>query len=164
MRYLNPCRSIDWVVYAKRPFAGPEPVLRYLSNYTHRVAIANSRLISADQNTVTFKWKDYREKGEKRFKQMTIQTGEFIRRFLLHVLPSGFHRIRHYGILSNKVRTEEIALARTLLHDDSLSLDESDQDNNEAVFHCRECGETMIIIAELKRSFEARAPPQGAMA
>lgn len=164
MRYLNPCRSIDWVVYAKRPFAGPEPVLRYLSNYTHRVAIANSRLISANQNTVTFKWKDYREKGEKRFKQMTIQTGEFIRRFLLHVLPSGFHRIRHYGILSHKVRTEEVALARSLLHDAPLSLDKSDQDNNEAVFYCRECGESMIIIAEMKRSFEARAPPQGAVA
>ena len=164
MRYLNSCRSIDWVVYAKRPFAGPQPVLRYLSNYTHRVAIANSRLIRMDQNCVTFKWKDYREKGEKRFKQMTIQTGEFIRRFLLHVLPPGFHRIRHYGILSNKVRKEEITLARTILHDDLSQLDESDQNDDQVVYRCRECGEPMNIIGELKHSSEARAPPQGVAA
>lgn len=164
MRYLNPCWSIDWVVYAKRPFAGPEPVLRYLSNYTHRVAIANSRLIRADASSVTFKWKDYREKGDRRFKQMTIQTGEFIRRFLIHVLPLGFHRIRHYGLLSNKVRKEEIALARSILHDEPSAEDESDQADEEVVFRCRECGEAMEIIAELKRPFEARAPPRRAVA
>ena len=94
-RRLAPLRKIDWVVYAKRPFAGPQAVLAYLSRYTHRVAIANSRLISFDRAGVTFKWKDYRAQGHKRYKTMTLATDEFIRRFLLHVLPSGFHRFRH---------------------------------------------------------------------
>lgn len=112
-RYLAPLHRIDWVVYAKRPFAGPESVLTYLSRYTHRIAIANSRLISADKDTVTFKYKDYRIEGKKRYKHMTLQTDEFIRRFLIHVLPSGFHRIRHYGLLSNKARSEAIPVNTT---------------------------------------------------
>jgi len=93
--YLAPLRQIEWVVYAKRPFAGPEAVLAYLSRYTHRVAISNSRLIACDERGVTFKWKDYRAKSRDRYQTMTLATGEFIRRFLIHVLPSGFHRIRH---------------------------------------------------------------------
>ncbi len=100
--WLKPLRQIEWVVYAKRPFAGPAAVLAYLSRYTHRVAIANSRLIAWDEQGVTFKWKDYRRKGRVRYKTMTLTADEFIRRFLLHVLPSGFHRIRHYGLIASK--------------------------------------------------------------
>ena len=94
-RWLAPLRKIEWVVYAKRPFAGPKAVLAYLSRYMHRVAIANSRLIAFDERGVTFHWKDYRDKGRTRYKTMTLATTEFMRRFLLHVLPLGFHRIRH---------------------------------------------------------------------
>lgn len=101
--YLRPLRQIDWVVYAKRPFAGPQPVLDYLGRYTHRVAIANSRLIKFDDGQVRFRWKDYRQPNEP--KVMTVQAGEFIRRFLLHVLPDGFRRIRHFGFLANVHRT-----------------------------------------------------------
>jgi Putative transposase/Transposase zinc-binding domain len=113
--YLAPLRKIEWVVYAKRPFAGPEAVLAYLSRYTHRVAIANSRLIAFDDNGVTFRWKDYRAKGRERQKTMTLASDEFIRRFLIHVLPSGFHRIRHYGRFANGERAENLARARQLL-------------------------------------------------
>jgi hypothetical protein len=97
--YLAPLRKAEWVVYAKPPFGGPEAVLAYLSRYTHRVAISNSRLISADADTVAFRWKDYRIKTGDRQKVMRLATDEFIRRFLIHVLPDGFHRIRHYGLL-----------------------------------------------------------------
>jgi len=113
--YLRPLRKIEWVVYAKRPFAGPEAVLAYLSRYTHRVAIANSRLISCDDNGVTFKWKDYRAKGQTRHKLMTLATHEFIRRFLIHVLPLGFHRIRHYGLFANAARAKNLTRLRQLL-------------------------------------------------
>src|SRR6202007_896901 len=99
--YLAPLRRAEWVVYAKRPFGGPQAVLAYLSRYTHRVAIANSRLIACDRTGVTFRWKDYRADGRDRQKVMTLSTGEFIRRFLIHVLPQGFHRIRHYGLLAS---------------------------------------------------------------
>ena len=114
--WLMPLRQCEWVVYAKRPFAGPEQVLAYLSRYTHRVAIANSRLVALDDRGVTFRWKDYREHGRTRYKTMTLATEEFMRRFLLHVLPSGFHRIRHYGLLANANRQRDIATARDLLH------------------------------------------------
>src|SRR5207302_4782496 len=113
--YLRPLREIDWVVYAKKPFAGPRQVLRYLSRYTHRVAISNHRLVSADQNGVAFKYKDYRIEGPARYKAMTLAIDEFIRRFLIHVLPKGFHRIRHYGLLANGARAANIAHARQLL-------------------------------------------------
>ena len=113
--YLAPLRKIEWVVYSKRPFGGPEAVLAYLSRYTHRVAIANSRLIAFDDNGVTFKWKDYRIKGCDRYKRMTLATDEFIRRFLIHVLPRGFHRIRHYGLFAKTAGAANIALARKLL-------------------------------------------------
>ena len=116
-RWLVPLRQCEWVVYAKRPFAGPEAVLAYLSRYTHRVAISNSRLIALDERGVTFRWKDYRAKGRTRYKAMTLEPGEFMRRFLLHVLPGGFHRIRHYGLLANCSRTASLALARQLLHE-----------------------------------------------
>ena len=113
--YLKPLRKIDWVVYAKEPFAGPKQVLRYLSRYTHRVAISNRRLVSADENGVTFKYKDYRIDGPGRYKTMTLATDEFIRRFLIHVLPKRFHRIRHYGLLASGNRAANIARARQLL-------------------------------------------------
>src|ERR1700687_3320850 len=99
--YLAPLRRAEWVVYAKRPFGGPQAVLAYLSRYTHRVAIANSRLIACDRSGVTFRWKDYRAEGRDRQKIMTLTTAEFIRRFLIHVLPHGFHRIRHYGLVAS---------------------------------------------------------------
>ena len=113
--YLAPLREIDWVVYAKEPFAGPRQVLRYLSRYTHRIAISNRRLVAADHKGVTFKYKDYRIEGPARYKTMTLATDEFIRRFLIHVLPKGFHRIRHYGLLATGARAANIAHARELL-------------------------------------------------
>ncbi len=113
---LTPLRKAEWVVYAKKPFGGPQAVLAYLARYTHRVAIANSRLISADQTGVTFKCKDYRIEGPGRYKTMTLPAHEFIRRFLIHVLPKGLHRIRHYGLFANgKNRAANIARARQLL-------------------------------------------------
>ena len=112
---LAPLRRAEWVVYAKRPFVGPQAVLAYLARYTHRVAISNSRLIALDDKGVTFKWKDYRVEGRDRFKTMTLAAHEFIRRFLLHVLPSSFHRIRHYGLFAGAVRTDNIERARQLL-------------------------------------------------
>ena len=113
--WLAPLRQGEWVVYAKRPFAGPAAVLAYLARYTHRVAIANSRLIALDDRGVTFKWKDYRTKGRTKYKTMTLSAAEFMRRFLLHVLPSGFHRIRHYGLVANAGRRDNLAKARELL-------------------------------------------------
>jgi hypothetical protein len=114
-RFLAPLRKIEWVVNTKNPFAGPQQVLRYLSRYTHRVAISNRRLISADDKGVAFRWKDYRIDGPERWKTMTLSPHEFIRRFLLHVLPKGFHRIRHYGLFANGNRAANIARARELL-------------------------------------------------
>ena len=113
--FLAPLRKTEWVVYAKKPFGGPQAVLAYLSRYTHRVAISNRRLISADETGVTFKWKDYRIEGPGRYKTMTLPTHEFIRRFLIHVLPKGLHRIRHYGLFANGNRAANIARARELL-------------------------------------------------
>ena len=112
-RHLAPVRRVDWIVYAKKPFAGPEQVLRYLARYTHRIAISNRRLVALDESSVTFTWKDYRDGGEH--KRMTLGAHEFIRRFLLHVLPKGFQRIRHYGFLANGHRKAKLALIRRLL-------------------------------------------------
>ncbi|MDO9102185.1 MAG: IS91 family transposase [Candidatus Nitrotoga sp.] len=159
--WLAPLRKCEWVVYAKRPFAGPAAVLAYLSRYTHRVAIANSRLIALDERGVTFKWKDYRETGETRHKTMTLKTDEFMRRFLLHVLPSGFHRIRHYGLIANSGRRENLARARELLNVVPVELKEMDV-SNEAVtptFVCRDCGAAMIVTGILARAPNIRAPP-----
>jgi putative transposase len=113
--YLAPPHRTKWFVYSKRPFAGPEQVLAYLSRYTHRVAISNRRLIAADATGVTFSYKDYRIEGPGRYKTMTLKPGEFIRRFLIHVLPNGFHRIRHYGLLASGTKAETIARARQLI-------------------------------------------------
>jgi hypothetical protein len=114
-RFLSPMRRREWVVYSKKPFAGPQQVLRYLSRYTHRVAISNRRLIDADADAVAFRWKDYRIERPGRWKTMTLAPHEFIRRFLMHVLPKGFHRIRHYGLFANANRAANIARARELL-------------------------------------------------
>ncbi len=161
--WLKPLRQVEWVVYAKRPFAGPEAVLAYLSRYTHRVAIANSRLIACDERGVTFQWKDYRAKQRDRHKTMTLTTHEFIRRFLLHVLPSGFHRIRHYGLFANKVRANHLARAHELLQIPPDSTDHS-ADNEPAaacVYRCKSCGAPMFIIETFDPVHAARAPPTG---
>jgi len=158
--YLAPLRKIDWVVYAKQPFAGPEAVLAYLSRYTHRVAIANSRLIACDEHGVTFKWKDYRAKQCDRYKTMTLATDEFIRRFLLHVLPSGFHRIRHYGLFANHCRVRQVQRLRELISDDSVAPATDLAENNPptAVYTCRDCGAVMFIIETFEKHMP-RAPP-----
>jgi hypothetical protein len=112
-RFLQTCRRTDWVVYAKPPFGGPEKVLDYLARYTHRIAISNHRLLSMDEDNVSFTWRDYKHGGMQR--TMTIDADEFIRRFLLHVLPNGFVRVRYYGLLANRHRTQILQLCRTLL-------------------------------------------------
>jgi hypothetical protein len=161
--YLGPLRKIEWVVYAKRPFAGPQAVLAYLSRYTHRVAIANSRLRVLDDNGVTFTWKDYRARARQKI--MTLATPEFIRRFLLHVLPSGFHRIRHYGLFANGGRTENLVRARQLLavpqqHDEPDHGDTiNDDDRHTLPYPCPCCGGRMIIIETFERGCSPRAPP-----
>jgi Putative transposase/Transposase zinc-binding domain len=160
--YLAPLRKVEWVVYAKRPFAGPEAVLAYLSRYTHRVAIANSRLIAFDDNGVTFRWKDYRAKGRERMKVMTLAGDEFIRRFLVHVLPSGFHRIRHYGLFANGGRAESLARARELLgvpapHDESNDADASADEPSMSLLACPCCGGRMIIIETFERGSTPRS-------
>jgi hypothetical protein len=114
-RFLAPLRETDWFVYSKRPFSGPKAVLAYLARYTHRVAISNRRLIAADASGVTFTFKDYRIEAAGRYKRMTLEAGEFIRRFLIHVLPKGFHRIRHYGLLASGARAENLATLRILI-------------------------------------------------
>ncbi len=161
----RPLRKIEWVVYAKRPFAGPEAVLAYLSRYTHRVAIANSRLISCDDNGVTFKWKDYRAKGQTRHKLMTLATHEFIRRFLIHVLPLGFHRIRHYGLFANAARVKNLTRLRQLLgvsiQDSENKTADAANDNEPQILAqpCPCCGGRMIIIETFERGEQPRAPP-----
>jgi hypothetical protein len=163
-------RKTEWVVYAKRPFAGPDAVLAYLSRYTHRVAISNRRLVAFDGQSVTFKWKDYRAKAADRQKIMTLEATEFIRRFLLHVLPKRFHRIRHYGLFANGGRADNLARARELLNvetaHDAKASGEHDKDGNNAAAPrpCPACGGTMILIetfgpAQLPRRPRPRAPP-----
>jgi hypothetical protein len=162
--HLAPTRKLEWVVYAKRPFAGPDAVLAYLSRYTHRVAIANSRLIKFDGKDVTFKWKDYRQNGQARHKPMTLATGEFIRRFLIHVLPHGFHRIRHYGLLANSRRADNLRQARQLLAMPKPNKNADDgTDREEATVApqraCPCCGGTMAVIEILEPGYAPRAPP-----
>jgi hypothetical protein len=159
-RWLAPLRQCDWVVYAKRPFAGPEAVLAYLSRYTHRVAISNSRLIALDQRGVTFRWKDYRAKGCPRHKTMTLEPGEFMRRFLLHVLPAGFHRIRHYGLLANCSRTACLAVARQLLDEPPREPAATDVSHDgQPTYVCAHCGHAMVIVQTFTRGETIRAPP-----
>jgi hypothetical protein len=159
--WLKPLRQCEWVVYAKRPFAGPQAVLAYLSRYTHRVAISNSRLVSLDERGVTFRWKDYRVEGPTRHKTMTLEAGEFMRRFLLHVLPSRFHRIRHYGLLANAGRKDNIAQARQLLlpTTDAPSHAQAEPPPLRPTFVCRHCGAAMSIIDTFERGQAIRAPP-----
>ncbi len=174
--HIAPLRKSEWVVYAKAPFGGPEAVLAYLSRYTHRVAIANSRLVAADANTVTFRWKDYRAQrrsgGRDRQKLMRLETSEFIRRFLLHVLPAGFHRIRHYGLFANSVRVGNIATIRRLLDapppDNEQTPASEAQHTEDGPFSgrtlrqpCPCCGGRMIVIETFTRGQmpRSRAPP-----
>ncbi len=163
--YLAPLRKINWVVYAKQPFGGPEAVLAYLSRYTHRIAISNHRLMSADADAVAFKWKDYRIKSGDRMKVMRLHTSEFIRRFLIHVLASGFHRIRHTGFLANGIRRDRIEMIRRLLDvdpDADLKADDDQcTDTNEKEQACPKCGGVMIVVETFKRGQtpKSRAPP-----
>ncbi len=167
--YLAPLRSSEWVVYSKRPFGGPKEVLRYLARYTHRVAISNRRLIACDDKGVTFKWKDYRIEGRERYKLMTLATPEFIRRFLIHVLPSGFHRIRYYGLLASATRADNIARARELLALPKLQCQPADagaNDGNEPptlARPCPCCGGRMIIIETFERGSAPRHRPTAPM-
>jgi hypothetical protein len=166
-RYLRPLGKAEWVVYAKRPFAGPEAVLAYLSRYTHRVAIANSRLIALDDKGVTFTWKDYRAQaakgGRDRQKIMTLAPPEFMRRFLIHVLPSGFHRIRHYGLFANGGRAENLARARELLAVQAQHAEPdrvADRADPLVLAHpCPCCGGRMIIIETFERGGAPRYRP-----
>jgi hypothetical protein len=163
--FLAPLRKAEWVVYAKQPFAGPQAVLAYLSRYTHRVAISNRRLISVDETGVTFKWKDYRIDGPARYKTMTLPTHEFIRRFLMHVLPKGVHRIRHYGLFANGNRAANIARARELLavpsgmtEPETDASSETDQLRMLAT-PCPCCGGRMIIVETFARGYEPKHRP-----
>ena len=163
--WLAPLRKTEWVVYAKPPFGGPEAVLAYLSRYTHRVAISNSRIISADAQTVAFRWKDYRVKSGDRMKIMRLNTGEFIRRFLIHVLPDGFHRIRHYGLLASATRKSNIAKIRTLIGAEPAA--QEDASTNDVIpltlrEPCPDCGSAMRIIETFRRGEvpRSRAPPR----
>ena len=167
--YLAPLRKTEWVVYAKKPFGGPQAVLAYLSRYTHRVAIANSRLIALDDKGVTFKWKDYRAEGRDRQKVMTLAGDEFIRRFLIHVLPSGFHRIRHCGLFASGSRAENLARARELLGA-ARSEAEAAHASNSAHSEpsplspaCPCCGGRMIVIETFPRGASPRSRPTTAI-
>jgi hypothetical protein len=161
-QWLAPLHECEWVVYAKRPFAGPAAVLAYLSRYTHRVAISNQRLLALDPRGVTFRWKDYRASGKTRYKTMTLAVDEFMRRFLLHVLPAGFHRIRHYGLLANAARREHLARARELLHVIPVAKPQPTEPcvaNVQPTFVCPHCGAAMIIVEIFARGEMIRAPP-----
>jgi hypothetical protein len=161
-QWLTPLRQCEWVVYAKRPFAGPAAVLAYLSRYTHRVAISNRRLLTFDERGVTFRWKDYRAEGRTRHKTMSLSSGEFIRRYLL---PSGFHRIRHYGLLANARRKSNLATARTLLHQPAPAVASHSSEpptgtgHAQPAFRCRHCGAPMLILETFARVPHIRGPP-----
>ena len=168
--HLAPLRKKNWFVYAKPPFAGPEAVLAYLARYTHRVAVSNSRLIAVDERGVILRYKDYRHNGQARYRTMTLATDEFIRRFLLHVLPKGFHRIRHYGLLASAGCKANIARARELIAapvppiDPLVARDNTNRDAGAAPDHrppCPCCGGRMIIVEILERSGAPRGPPPG---
>lgn len=171
-RYLAPLRKSEWVIYAKPPFGGPKAVLAYLSRYTHRVAISNSRLISADAKNVTFKWKDYRIKDGDHQKIMRLTTSEFIRRFLIHVLPDGFHRIRHYGFIASSSRKVNITRIRGQLNVKPDPVPKPDQSEKQELppltlrQPCPNCGSVMGIVETFKRGQtpRTRAPPKKEMA
>ena len=161
-RFLAPLRRTGWIVYVKAPFAGPAQVLRYLSRYTHRVAISNRRLVSADDGGIAFRWKDYRIEGPERWKTMTLTPYEFIRRFLIHVLPKGFHRIRHYGLLANANRAASIAKARELLGVAPRVVEPEEkkaatpEEPRVLPCPCPRCGGRMIVIEVFARGCEPR--------
>jgi len=166
--HLAPLRRKNWFVYAKPPFAGPEAVLAYLARYTHRVAISNSRLIALDERGVTFHYKDYRRNGRARYRTMTLPAHEFIRRFLLHVLPKGFHRIRHYGLLASAACKTNVARARELIAapvsamDPSAERDETYLAAGATSDHrlpCPCCGGRMIIVETFECGGTPRGPP-----
>ena len=164
--HLAPLRKKNWFVYAKPPFAGPEAVLAYLARYTHRVGISNSRLLALDERGVTFRYKDYRRNGRARYRTMTLAPDEFIRRFLLHILPRGFHRVRHYGLLASAAYKTNIARARELIAIPVPSIDppaEHDEaDLTASADHrppCPCCGGRMIIVETFERAGAPRAPP-----
>ena len=159
---------MNWFVFTKPPFTGPEAVLAYLARYTHRVAISNSRLVSLDQRGVSFRYKDYRRDGQARYGTMTLRADEFIRRFLLHVLPKGFHRIRHYGLLASATCKANVARAKELIAAALPSIDPSpEHDNPDAATGaaadyrppCPCCGGRMIIVESFGRGGVPRAPP-----
>ena len=160
--YLAPLKKLKWYVYAKPPFGGPEAVLAYLARYTHRVAIANSRLIAFDQANVTFRYKDYRADGRVHYRSMTLATAEFIRRFLIHVLPKGFHRIRHYGLFARPACAVNLARARALIAAPSPQASPADADHlaPPAFTHqCPCCCGRMIIIERFAPGCEPRYQP-----
>ena len=158
--FLKPLRKAEWVVYAKQPFGGPDAVLAYLSRYTHRVAISNTRLIKAERNTVTFKIKDYRIDSPGRYKTMTLKAHEFIRRFLSHVLPKGFHRIRHYGLLANGNRAANVQKARELIGGPAPPKPEQQTEPIDRSCPC--CGGQMIVIETFQPGTTPRHKPQRA--
>ena len=161
LRHLAPLRTKRWVVYAKAPFAGPEAVLAYLSLYTHRVAISNRRLIAFDEAGVTFRYKDYRRSGPQRHQVMTLDAHEFMRRFLLHVLPHGFHRIRHYGLFASATRKANIARVRELLAAPTSSPEPVEAaEPPDRLPPCPCCGGRMRIIETFERWMQPRAPPR----
>ena len=161
LRHLSPVRKKRWVVYAKAPFAGPAAVLAYLSRYTHRVAISNRRLIAYDETGVTFHYKDYRRDGADRQRVMTLAPHEFIRRFLLHVLPRGFHRIRHYGLLAGATRKASLERARELLAVAPPPHDDMPAEPADTRPPCPCCGGHMVVIETFARWCQPRAPPPG---
>jgi len=171
--WLKPLKKKYWHIYAKKTFAGPQAVLAYLSRYTHRVAISNSRILSLKEGRVTFKYKDYRKQAKNQQQTMTLDVDDFIQRFLIHVLPSGFHRIRHIGLFANAVRKTNLAKIRELLppqptktnkelhqkkEEDSLTVQQEKRDN--ATYHCYQCGSPMIIVDILICTLQPRAPPR----
>lgn len=163
---LAPLKKTKWFVYAKRPFAGPEAVLTYLSRYTHRVAISNRRLVACDDEGVRFRWKDYRADGLARWKTMTLPVVEFIRRFLIHLLPAGFHRIRHYGFLANAQRRAAVARAQALL----VAKPEAPDDRTvpadvvpPKAYRCPCCGGAMVIIETFRRGGAPASRPAAAL-
>ena len=163
-KWLTPLRKKEWIVYAKRPFSGPKAVFIYLSRYTHRVAISNSRLVKCDSNGVTFRCKNYRAKTSSHYRTMTLDNDEFIRRFLLHTLPSGFHRIRHYGLIANTGCKKNLVKARQLLNvieviPETKDLVEEKPIKQGPVFVCPECGGPMVINEILISQLKPRAPP-----
>jgi Putative transposase/Transposase zinc-binding domain len=163
--FLEPLYHTRWHVYAKPPFAGPGQVLAYLARYTHRVAISNSRLIKADETGVTFRYKDYRIKGPARYKTMTLAPAEFIRRFMLHVLPKGFHRIRHYGLLAScRTKAETLARARALIAATTPAAkmqcnDEATASIEQPAHPCPCCGARMVIIETFAAGCAPRHQP-----